>query len=71
MIAFPKGQRPGPWRLARVDDGWRWMRSDGAWVELQQVPDGTSRVADSTGRVAAFDRFTLAHEETWRRRVEL
>jgi hypothetical protein len=70
MIAMPKGQ-PGPWRLARVDYGWRWIRADGAWVELHEAEDGRTEVADSTGRVAAFDRFALAHAETWRRRTEL
>jgi len=71
MIAFRNGNGPGPWRLARVESGWRWVRPDGAWIELRQAEDGTARVVDSSGHVAAFDRFSLAHAETWRRRVEL
>jgi hypothetical protein len=69
MIAIPTG-RLGPWRLARVENGWRWLRADGAWVELREAADGISEVADSTGRVAVFDRFALAHAETWRRRSD-
>jgi hypothetical protein len=59
------------WCLARLDDGWRWIRAEGTWIELHELPDGTARVADSTGRVASFDCFAAAHAESWRRRSEL
>jgi hypothetical protein len=59
------------WDLGRLEDRWRWVRADGAWIELHEAEDGTVRVADSRGKTTAFARFALAHAHAWRLREEL